>query len=140
MDPVLIEIPMPIRTPRLLLRPKQAGDGAITAAAVLETWDDLHRWMRWAEKRDDFTAKRHRILGSQECARVRYCDRGYQCAAALCIRRPRDAARGTDAFQREWAEPPGRGAPGFRFRGDTTRGKSTSRRKNRRPVLLRALQ
>jgi ribosomal-protein-serine acetyltransferase len=54
---VLIDIPMPFRTPRLLIRPKQVGDGAITSAAVAETWDELHRWMRWAENRDSFTAE-----------------------------------------------------------------------------------
>lgn len=48
---------MPIRTPRLFLRPKQVGDGAATAAAVAETWDELHAWMRWAEDRKFFTAE-----------------------------------------------------------------------------------
>lgn len=56
-NPVLIDVPMPIRTPRLLLRPKQVGDGPITAAAVIETWDELHKWMRWAENPADFTAE-----------------------------------------------------------------------------------
>jgi RimJ/RimL family protein N-acetyltransferase len=56
-NPVLIDIPMPIRTPRLLIRPKQDGDGAITSAAVAETWDELHRWMRWAGNREEFTAE-----------------------------------------------------------------------------------
>jgi RimJ/RimL family protein N-acetyltransferase len=56
-NPVLIDVPVPIRTPRLLLRPKQVGDGAITAAAVHETWDELHKWMRWAENPADFTAE-----------------------------------------------------------------------------------
>ena len=55
--PVLIDIPMPIRTPRLLIRPKQVGDGAITSAAVIETWDELCKWMRWAENLDAFTAE-----------------------------------------------------------------------------------
>src|SRR3984885_11157521 len=55
--PVLIDLPMPIRTPRLLIRPKQAGDGAITSAAVAETWEELHKWMRWAEDREGFTAE-----------------------------------------------------------------------------------
>jgi RimJ/RimL family protein N-acetyltransferase len=54
-DPILIDVPMPIRTPRLLLRPKQVGDGAITADAVEETWDELHKWMRWAVHREAFT-------------------------------------------------------------------------------------
>jgi RimJ/RimL family protein N-acetyltransferase len=57
LDPVLIDIPIPIRTPRLLLRPKQVGDGAITAAAVAETWDELHKWMRWAQHLDAFTSE-----------------------------------------------------------------------------------
>lgn len=46
---------MPIRTPRLTIRPKEIGDGAITSAAVAETWEELNRWMRWAEDRDAFT-------------------------------------------------------------------------------------
>jgi RimJ/RimL family protein N-acetyltransferase len=57
LNPILIDVPMPIRTPRLLIRPKQVGDGAITAAAVAETWEELHQWMRWAERRDQFTAE-----------------------------------------------------------------------------------
>jgi RimJ/RimL family protein N-acetyltransferase len=57
LNSVLTDIPMPIRTPRLLIRPKQVGDGAITSAAVAETWDELHKWMRWAENRDEFTAE-----------------------------------------------------------------------------------
>lgn len=55
--PVLIEVPTPVRTPRLLIRPKQVGDGASTAAAVAETWDELHKWMRWAESLDAFTVE-----------------------------------------------------------------------------------
>jgi RimJ/RimL family protein N-acetyltransferase len=51
-----IAAPMPIRTPRLLIRPKQAGDGAASAAAVAETWEQLHRWMHWAQRLDEFTA------------------------------------------------------------------------------------
>ncbi len=59
---------MPIRTPRLLLRPKQHGDGFLTAAAVLETWEELHKWMRWAENPDDFTAERMEIRTRQMMA------------------------------------------------------------------------
>jgi RimJ/RimL family protein N-acetyltransferase len=55
LNPVLIDVPVPIRTPRLILRPKQPGDGAVTSAAVAETWDELHTWMRWAENPRDFT-------------------------------------------------------------------------------------
>ena len=53
---VLIDIPMPISTPRLTIRSKQLGDGAITSAAVAETWEELNRWMRWAENREAFSA------------------------------------------------------------------------------------
>jgi RimJ/RimL family protein N-acetyltransferase len=68
MNPVLIGVPMRIRTPRLLIRPKQVGDGAITAAAVAETWDELHKWMRWAENRDAFTAESMEIRNRQVMA------------------------------------------------------------------------
>lgn len=54
---VLIDVPMPIRTPRLTIRPKEVGDGAITSDAVSETWEELSLWMRWAENRDAFTAE-----------------------------------------------------------------------------------
>lgn len=47
-DPVLIELPMPIRTPRLLLRPGQPGDGAQLLAAKRESWAELGRWLDWA--------------------------------------------------------------------------------------------
>jgi len=38
-------------TPRLLVRAPREGDGAETAAAILETWDDLHASMPWARTR-----------------------------------------------------------------------------------------
>lgn len=66
--PILTDLPMPIRTPRLLLRPKQPGDGAVTADAVAETWDDLHQWMRWAEHRESFTAESLEIRNRQVMA------------------------------------------------------------------------
>jgi RimJ/RimL family protein N-acetyltransferase len=68
LSPVLIDVPMPIRTPRLLIRPKQVGDGAITSAAVAETWDELHKWMRWAEDRDAFTPESMEIRNRQVMA------------------------------------------------------------------------
>ncbi len=60
-NPVLIDVPMPIFTPRLLIRPKLAGDGAPTAIAVAETWSELHQWMAWAESLDDNTAEKQEI-------------------------------------------------------------------------------
>ena len=47
-DPLLIELPMPIRTPRLLLRPGQPGDGAQLLEAKRESWPEVSRWMNWA--------------------------------------------------------------------------------------------
>jgi ribosomal-protein-serine acetyltransferase len=55
---VLIDLPMSIRTPRLLIRPRRPGDGESTLAAIRESWDELHRWMVWAEDLSSFTAER----------------------------------------------------------------------------------
>lgn len=49
MNPILLEIPMPIITPRLILRPPQTGDGAELNATILESFDDLSTWMPWAD-------------------------------------------------------------------------------------------
>jgi RimJ/RimL family protein N-acetyltransferase len=59
---------MPVRTPRLLIRPKQPGDGITTAAAVEETWNDLHQWMSWAERLEDNTAEAQEIRTRQVMA------------------------------------------------------------------------
>ena len=54
--PILIEAPLPIRIPRLVIRPKQAGDGAANAVAVAESWSTLQLWMPWAKELGEFTA------------------------------------------------------------------------------------
>ena len=59
---------MPIRTPRLLIRPKQMGDGLVTVEAVHATWNELHQWMAWAENLDDFTAEQQEIRNQQVIA------------------------------------------------------------------------
>ena len=46
---LLMDIPMPIETPRLILRPVQTGDGAAITEAKRETWDQLTQWMPWAK-------------------------------------------------------------------------------------------
>jgi hypothetical protein len=52
-----IDLPMPVCTPRLLIRPKRAGDGALTSVAVAETWEDFNADglpdldVRWGENR-----------------------------------------------------------------------------------------
>lgn len=52
-NPILIDVPVPIETDRLIIRPPRAGDGALVTAAKEETWDDLTRWMIWAKDLPD---------------------------------------------------------------------------------------
>ena len=49
MNPVLIDVPERVETPRLLLRSARAGDGEATRAAVTATFDALQPWMPWAQ-------------------------------------------------------------------------------------------
>jgi RimJ/RimL family protein N-acetyltransferase len=47
-NPILIDLPIPIVTPRLLIRPPKIGDGAMLNSAVLESFDLLNKFMSWA--------------------------------------------------------------------------------------------
>lgn len=49
-NPVLIDIPMPIVTPRLTIRPSQAGDGAAMFKNKADSFKELHKWMPWAKE------------------------------------------------------------------------------------------
>ncbi len=49
-QPILLDLPLPIMTPRLMIRPVMPGDGQATHDAIEETFDQLHRWMPWAGK------------------------------------------------------------------------------------------
>ncbi len=49
MNAILEDIPVPITTPRLLLRPPKAGDGAAISEAKRESWSELQKWMPWAK-------------------------------------------------------------------------------------------
>lgn len=51
MKPILFDFPTPIVTPRLILKPPQVGDGIIVNKAVLETFDELHQFMHWAQEK-----------------------------------------------------------------------------------------
>jgi RimJ/RimL family protein N-acetyltransferase len=46
---ILLDLPMPIRTPRLLLRHYIPGDGPELDRAVQESFNELTHWMPWAE-------------------------------------------------------------------------------------------
>jgi ribosomal-protein-serine acetyltransferase len=48
MKPILINCPMPITTPRLLIRPPLPGDGKMLNEAVLESFETLQRTLAWA--------------------------------------------------------------------------------------------
>ncbi len=48
-DPILREIPMPIETPRLIVRNPMPGDGVIVNTAILESMEALTPWMPWAQ-------------------------------------------------------------------------------------------
>jgi RimJ/RimL family protein N-acetyltransferase len=48
--PILIDMPMPIETPRLIIRPIMPGDGVEMNAAKRETWTEIHKWMPWAKE------------------------------------------------------------------------------------------
>lgn len=46
-----VEVPMPIRTPRLLIKPREIAEGAVICKALLESEMHLKPWMVWAQKR-----------------------------------------------------------------------------------------
>lgn len=54
-EPLLLEIPERLETPRLMLRVPRAGDGAIVAASVRESLNELKHWMPWAH--DEYAVK-----------------------------------------------------------------------------------
>lgn len=47
-DPVLVDVPMPIVTPRLIIRPATIADAHDVAIAKQEVWEQLQTWMSWA--------------------------------------------------------------------------------------------
>ncbi len=48
--PILIDLPLPIITERLMLRAVTPGDGAAMNEAKQETWNLAHKWMLWAKE------------------------------------------------------------------------------------------
>lgn len=49
MNPILMNLPMPILTPRLQIRPRQVGEGSVIAKAVRESIGTLKPWMPFAQ-------------------------------------------------------------------------------------------
>ncbi len=50
MKPILLDLPMPITTPRLILRPPVVGDGIVVNSAVLESLEMLQQFMPWVKE------------------------------------------------------------------------------------------
>lgn len=48
MRPILIDFPMPITTPRLMLRITKTGDGKEINEAIADSFLELYPWMPWA--------------------------------------------------------------------------------------------
>jgi RimJ/RimL family protein N-acetyltransferase len=59
--PPPVELPETIETERLILRSPRPGDGLAANEAVLETWDELHRWMPWAGERPSVEQSEERV-------------------------------------------------------------------------------
>lgn len=51
MKPILFDLPVPIITPRLILRPPQIGDGVVVNESVLESFAVLNEFMPWAKEK-----------------------------------------------------------------------------------------
>ncbi len=50
MEPMMIDIPMPILTERLQIRGPREGDGYLMNQAIIESQESLKTWMEWAQK------------------------------------------------------------------------------------------
>lgn len=49
MRPIMLDLPMPIVTPRLILRPPKIGEGREVNVATIESINELRPWMQWAQ-------------------------------------------------------------------------------------------
>ena len=49
-NPILLNLPMPITTKHLLIRPPKTGDGSIFFEAVKESYDDLNTAFPWTNR------------------------------------------------------------------------------------------
>ncbi len=47
-EPLLINLPEQLLTPRLSLSPPKPGDGVAVNRAIVESFAELHQWMPWA--------------------------------------------------------------------------------------------
>ncbi|HYX33772.1 MAG TPA: GNAT family N-acetyltransferase [Oligoflexus sp.] len=64
--PCLIELPMPLLTPRLTIRPPQAGDGLAFNTAINASREHLRRFLPWVD------TSHHSIEESENYARLQH--------------------------------------------------------------------
>lgn len=56
-----IDLPIPIITPRLLIRPPQLGDGPEVNRAIIDSFEKLHEFMPWAKEKPSLEETEHYI-------------------------------------------------------------------------------
>jgi ribosomal-protein-serine acetyltransferase len=67
MNSLLLDLPMPIYTPRLIIRPQMPGDGMPLNTAIIESFNELHQYMPWATEKPS-------VEESESFARQAYAD------------------------------------------------------------------
>lgn len=61
MQPILLDLPMPIITPRLVIRPPQVGDGAVLNEAIVESFATLSQWMDEVQEKPTLEASEAQV-------------------------------------------------------------------------------
>jgi RimJ/RimL family protein N-acetyltransferase len=69
MDQALIDVPVPVVTPRLVLRPSMDGDIQAVFEAARESHEDLFRWQTWAWRHGSVEIKDYEGFLAQKQAR-----------------------------------------------------------------------
>ncbi|HSR98385.1 MAG TPA: GNAT family N-acetyltransferase [Kofleriaceae bacterium] len=98
-SPVLLDLPDAIDTERMQLRSPLPGDGAALNAAILDTWDSLHRWMPWARERPSVEDSEQRV----RTARAEFLTRAD--LSMLMVLRDGTVIGGTGLHRMNWAVP-----------------------------------
>lgn len=71
LNPLFLDLPIPIKTPRLILRPPHVKDAAVVNEAILESFDRLTQWLDWADHKPSLeeTLEEMEIMHSRWLAR-----------------------------------------------------------------------
>ncbi|MFD1363133.1 GNAT family N-acetyltransferase [Lentibacillus salinarum] len=65
MNQILLDVPEQFETDRLLLRAPQIGDGVMVNEAIRDSYEFLHKWLKWADhipevEETEANARKHR--------------------------------------------------------------------------------